>query len=40
MAQGAVIQAPGLSTFLKSLKTTPVDPSVEHFISYVPSKGP
>ncbi|KAH9881654.1 hypothetical protein IAQ61_000381 [Plenodomus lingam] len=33
MAQGATIQAPGLSTFLKSLKTTPVDPSVEHLIS-------
>ncbi|KAI8934266.1 hypothetical protein NX059_009008 [Plenodomus lindquistii] len=33
MAQGAAIQAPGLSTFLKSLKTTPVDPSVEHLIS-------
>jgi hypothetical protein len=34
MAQSTVIQAPGLSTFLKSLKTTPVDPSVEHLISY------
>ncbi|KAF1849898.1 translation initiation factor eIF-2B subunit beta [Cucurbitaria berberidis CBS 394.84] len=33
MAQGATVQAPGLSTFLKSLKTTPVDPSVEHLIS-------
>ncbi|KAL5120087.1 GCD complex subunit gcd7 [Pleosporales sp. CAS-2024a] len=33
MAQGATIQAPGLSTFLKSLRTTPVDPSVEHLIS-------
>ncbi|KZM19241.1 cellular metabolic process [Ascochyta rabiei] len=33
MAQSTVIQAPGLSTFLKSLKTTPVDPSVEHLIS-------
>ncbi|KAF2872645.1 translation initiation factor eIF-2B subunit beta [Massariosphaeria phaeospora] len=31
MAQGAVTVTPGLSTFLKSLKTTPVDPSVEHF---------
>ncbi|KAH9876161.1 hypothetical protein J1614_004040 [Plenodomus biglobosus] len=33
MAPGATIQAPGLSSFLKSLKTTPVDPSVEHLIS-------
>ncbi|KAF3032598.1 GCD complex subunit gcd7 [Didymella heteroderae] len=33
MAQSTVIQAPGLSTFLKLLKTTPVDPSVEHLIS-------
>ncbi|KAF2704770.1 nagb/rpia/CoA transferase-like protein [Pleomassaria siparia CBS 279.74] len=32
MAQGATI-APGLTSFLKSLKTTPVDPSVEHFTS-------
>jgi translation initiation factor eIF-2B subunit beta len=31
--QGATIQAPGLSTYLKSLKSTPVDASVEHFIS-------
>ncbi|EOA92355.1 GCD complex subunit gcd7 [Exserohilum turcicum] len=29
--QGATIQAPGLSTYLKSLKSTPVDASVEHF---------
>lgn len=33
MAPGATIQAPGLSSFLRSLKTTPVDPSVEHLIS-------
>lgn len=33
MAQGTVIVAPGLSSFLKSLKTTPSDASVEHFIS-------
>lgn len=33
--QGATIQAPGLSTYLKSLKSTPVDASVEHFISWV-----
>jgi translation initiation factor eIF-2B subunit beta len=34
MAQGAVtVVTPGLSTFLKSLKTTPVEPSIEHFIS-------
>lgn len=35
MAQGAgtTIVTPGLSSFLKSLKTTPVEPSVEHFIS-------
>ncbi|KAF2184454.1 translation initiation factor eIF-2B subunit beta [Zopfia rhizophila CBS 207.26] len=33
MPQGAVTVAPGLSSFLKSLKTTPVEPSVEHFIS-------
>ncbi|KAF2018186.1 translation initiation factor eIF-2B subunit beta [Aaosphaeria arxii CBS 175.79] len=33
MSQGTVIVAPGLSSFLKSLKTTPVEPSVEHFIS-------
>ncbi|CAA9964153.1 hypothetical protein CFE70_007193 [Pyrenophora teres f. teres 0-1] len=31
--QRATIQAPGLSTYLKSLKSTPVDASVEHFIS-------
>ncbi|RMZ66151.1 translation regulator gcd7 [Pyrenophora seminiperda CCB06] len=31
--QRATIQAPGLSTFLKSLRSTPVDASVEHFIS-------
>lgn len=31
--QGATIQAPGLPTFLKSLKSTPVDASVEHFTS-------
>lgn len=41
MAQGAAIQTPGLSSFLKSLKTTPVDPSVEHLISSVhSSRGP
>ena len=34
MAQGIVPLAPGLSSFLKSLKTTPVDPSVEHLTSY------
>ncbi|KAF2273241.1 translation regulator GCD7 [Westerdykella ornata] len=34
MAQAAVtIVTPGLSTFLKSLKTTPVEPSIENFIS-------
>ncbi|KAF2745757.1 nagb/rpia/CoA transferase-like protein [Sporormia fimetaria CBS 119925] len=34
MAQAAVtVVTPGLSSFLKSLKTTPVEPSVEHFIS-------
>lgn len=33
MVQGATVQAPGLSSFLRSLKTTPVDPSVEHLIS-------
>ncbi|KAF2005019.1 nagb/rpia/CoA transferase-like protein [Amniculicola lignicola CBS 123094] len=33
MAPSSVIVAPGLSSFLKSLKTTPVEPSVEHFIS-------
>ena len=31
---GTTIQAPGLSTYLKSLKSTPVDASVEHFISW------
>lgn len=35
MVQGATVQAPGLSSFLRSLKTTPVDPSVEHLISYI-----
>jgi hypothetical protein len=33
MAQGAATVTPGLSSFLKSLRTTPVDPSVEHFTS-------
>ncbi|KAK3216306.1 hypothetical protein GRF29_8g2898752 [Pseudopithomyces chartarum] len=33
MAQGIAPLAPGLMSFLKSLKTTPADPSVEHLIS-------
>ncbi|KAJ4357856.1 GCD complex subunit gcd7 [Didymosphaeria variabile] len=33
MAQGIAPLAPGLTSFLKSLKTTPADPSVEHLIS-------
>lgn len=33
MAQGITPLAPGLISFLKSLKTTPADPSVEHLIS-------
>lgn len=35
MAQGITPLAPGLISFLKSLKTTPADPSVEHLISSV-----
>ncbi|ORY12260.1 hypothetical protein BCR34DRAFT_600815 [Clohesyomyces aquaticus] len=34
MSPGAVAVTPGLSSFLKSLKSTPVEPSIEHFISY------
>ncbi|KAF2117821.1 translation initiation factor eIF-2B subunit beta [Lophiotrema nucula] len=33
MVTGAVVTAPGLSSYLKSLKSTPVEPSVEHLIS-------
>ncbi|KAF2467050.1 nagb/rpia/CoA transferase-like protein [Lindgomyces ingoldianus] len=33
MRPEVVSVAPGLSSFLKSLKTTPVEPSIEHFIS-------
>jgi translation initiation factor eIF-2B subunit beta len=34
MAQGAtVVTTPGLTSFLKSLKTTPADPSVEYLIA-------
>ncbi|KAF2266651.1 nagb/rpia/CoA transferase-like protein [Lojkania enalia] len=33
MAEGTAIATPGLSSFLKSLKTTPVEPSVAYLIS-------
>ncbi|KAF2200492.1 nagb/rpia/CoA transferase-like protein [Delitschia confertaspora ATCC 74209] len=33
MPQGAVAATPGLQSFIKSLKSTPVEPSIEHLIS-------
>lgn len=34
MSHSMAAQAPGLSSYLKSLRSTPVEASIEHFIAY------
>jgi translation initiation factor eIF-2B subunit beta len=40
MPSTAVALTPGLASFLKSLKTNPIDTSIDNLVAYVPQSEP